>query len=400
MKRMIAIVALVEVLLPIILPIPVDALDDRKDDKKIVIGIVNNFSNYLSPCGDPRGVNFLRSIGMAYEDFIRKNPAFNGRILLKKFDYGSSVVSTEKITLDVVNSDVVAVVGYPCSSFALLGAPILEKNGVPTIMPSATMDSLTEGRKYIFRSCFSDSDQARAMAEFLYCDELKRDAVIIVNSDHPYSVNLANKFNDAFINKGGRVQAIYNTLSSQKSYMDTISKLNSNKYDVIFIPNHERESSVLAKELTEQGIFTTLAGGDGWGNLYGYIFPKYAESDRIDAYAIAHWDVDSKSKYSMDYVDKYYTRYNEQPNDNSALAYDAANILFHAILNAKKWDRDGICNAISSIQTYYGVTGVYSFDGTDGTPRKTIYIVKFKGDKASMNVSGGRAFSIHKNVAY
>jgi branched-chain amino acid transport system substrate-binding protein len=371
---------------------PADAAD------KLIIGLVNDFSDYNSPCGDPMGKNFLRSVTMAYNDFVLDHPEYKDAIELRKFDYGSSVTDTERITRKLVTSDVLALVGYPCSSFAVLAAPIVDEAKIPLIMPSATMDELTQGKRYIFRSCFRDADQAKAMASFLYTDLHKRKSAIIVSADHPYSVNLANKFQEYFERNGGEVVKIYKILSTQKSFDRVISDLKTLNCDAVFIPNHEIESSAILKEISRQQVQITAAGGDGWGNLYGYIMSKLMGSNRIDAYAVSHWDVSASSSSSKSFIKRYEELFGESPNDNAALAYDAMSLLLKAVSRGHAKTRNEIAMSIRSIRHYNGVTGMMSFDQNEGTPRKNVNIVKYVGAGDGKGVGAERPFKVQKII--
>lgn len=360
-------------------------LDAVTDDGEIVIGLANNFSDYKSPCGDPLAVNFYNAAEMALEDFLAENGKYKDLIKFRKFDYGSSAVKTIEVTKEAVKSNAVALVGYPCSSYAVIAAPIAESGRVPLMTPSATIDNLTEGRRYIFRASFRDEDQAKAIANYLYKINGNRKAVVVVNEDYPYAVNLSNKFQKQFVDNGGVVVKVYHTLSTRNDYGDVVNDIKAGSQDVVFIPNHEKESSLIIKQLIMAGVVTTVAGGDGWGNLYGYIMPRFVGDHEIDAFAVSHWDVQSQSSKSRSFLDRYRTLHKAVPNDNSALAYDAVSIILEAIRKANKKDRDGIKSAIESIKSFDGVTGTISFNRGDGTPSKDVHIVKYKhGDTESI----------------
>ncbi|MFH1653638.1 MAG: ABC transporter substrate-binding protein [Pseudomonadota bacterium] len=365
-------------------------------DQNITIALVNNFSDFRSPCGDPKGENFLNALNLALEDFLKDHKKYSDQIILRKYDYGNSPLNTERITLEAVRSDAVALIGYPCSSFALLAAPIAEAHNVAMITPSATIDSLTESREYVYRASFRDEDQAKVMAEFLANDLDKKKAVVIVNQNYPYCTNLSEQFQHYFKKYGGKIVKVFNTLSSQKSYNKEVNEMNHLSYDVVFIPNHEMESATMVKEIYNLSMETTVAGGDGWGNLYGYIFPAIVGNKKIDAYAIAHWNRDSVDTSSKEFQKRYYNRFGFYPNDNSALAYDAMSLLLHAISKAKKINRKEINAELKSIRSHFGVTGRFSYNRGNGTPSKNVYIVKYP--QPNLSHEGDRRFEHYKSV--
>jgi branched-chain amino acid transport system substrate-binding protein len=367
-----------------------------KIGKAVTIALVNNFSDFKSPCGDPQGRNFENAVRMALRDFEMTSERFAGKIKLRKFDYGSSVLNAEETTLNAIASGAVAIVGYPCSSYAVLGAPIAEKAGVVMVTPSATIDSLTEGKRYVFRAAFKDEYQAKAMAKFLITEKKKSNAVIIANADYPYCMNMSDKFSYYFSKYGGRILKKYHVLSSKSDFSDVIDDLKLQGSDVVFIPNHEMESSVVVGQLLDADVNVTIAGGDGWGNLYGYIFPKYIGDKALDAYAIAHWSLDSQDESSQAFRKRYYEQYGDYPNDNSALAYDAMAVTLQALNRADTLDREGLRKALADMDGYDGVTGYMKYRGGDGTPFKTIYIVKYP--KRNLECDGLRRFVVHRKI--
>src|SRR6185503_5730226 len=97
--------------------------------------------------------------------------------------------------------------GENSSTQSLAGAPICQKNKVPMISPSSTNPRVTEQGDYIFRVCFTDPYQGKALAAFVK-NSLKLDtAAILVDKKTDYSVGLAQFFRTAYEEIGGKIVA-------------------------------------------------------------------------------------------------------------------------------------------------------------------------------------------------
>ncbi|HEY5998725.1 MAG TPA: ABC transporter substrate-binding protein, partial [bacterium] len=73
--------------------------------------------------------------------------------------------------------------------------------------------------------------------------------------------------------------------------------------------------------------------------------------------------------------------YGAPPDDVAALTYDAFGLLFTALKNAGKTDRESVRNALARLPGYPGVTGDMKFQEGSGDPVKSAVILQIKGGK-------------------
>jgi len=129
---------------------------------------------------------------------------------------------------------------------------------------------------------------------------------------------------------------------------------------VIYIPGYYGDVTLIAKQARQLGLTQTLLGGDGWDA------PELWQlgGDALNgAYISTHYSVDDPSPGIKSFVEEYMRRYgNLTPDAHAALAYDAARILFDAIIRAGTTDGPKLRDALAQTKDFNGVTGTISMD--------------------------------------
>jgi ABC-type branched-subunit amino acid transport system substrate-binding protein len=80
------------------------------------------------------------------------------------------------------------------------------------------------------------------------------------------------------------------------------------------------------------------------------------------------------------FVDVYYTKYNREPENIEALAYDTAGIIIDVLDDMEIKTRAQFVAALKKVGNYEGVTGKTSFD-SDRVAQKTPFILKVNKGK-------------------
>ena len=83
----------------------------------------------------------------------------------------------------------------------------------------------------------------------------------------------------------------------------------------------------------------------------------------------------------MKFISGYTKTYGAAPDDVAALTWDAFGLLFTAIGNAGKTDREAVRGALAKLPAYAGVTGDMKFQDGSGDPIKSAVILQIKGGK-------------------
>jgi serine/threonine protein kinase/ABC-type branched-subunit amino acid transport system substrate-binding protein len=250
-----------------------------------------------------------------------------------------------------------ALLGEFQSNLSLGAAEIAQEFGVPMISHDSTNPAVTQKGEYIFRVCFTDEFQGRAMSKFAIGENLKN--VAVLRAKDQYAIGLARAFADNLHKYGGSniPGDVYD--EGDTDFTAQLENIKSRKPDAIFIPGYYPEVRLIAKQSKELGLAVPLLGGDGWDSPEILERPA-AELD--NCYYSNHYFVGDDDPKVAGFVREYRTNYGQRPDSVAALAYDAANVLFDAIGRANSTDREAIRNAIAQTKDFPGVTGNITID--------------------------------------
>ena len=125
--------------------------------------------------------------------------------LIIEDDQGRPDQAANVVTKLITGDNVVAVIGENSSNNSLAAAPICQANKVPMISPSSTNPAVTDKGEYIFRVCFTDPYQGKALATFVKNNLNLDTAAILIDKKNDYSVGLAQFFQKEFEALGGKI---------------------------------------------------------------------------------------------------------------------------------------------------------------------------------------------------
>lgn len=359
-------------------------------DRKITVGLAANFSAMSDSTSNPYANYFRNAIEMAFDQSKDKLKAKGLEIQLKEFDYSDDKLKVIVTANDAVQSNAVAVIGYIYSSDALLAGPIFARNKLLMLSPTATADRIEEIGHFVRRTCFNDSYQGKILGDYAWKTQKVRTVAIVSVADCAYCQSLRTAFKERFEALGGKVTLDQTILSTDSNFDELTQSLKTKKFDAIFVPNYERVSATLISTLYDAGVKPRLwLGGDGWGNSVD-LFYRIVGKRKFKAYTISHWHPDIDTAKSKHFLSEFTRRYGKSPVDTAVLAYDAAELLIQALLNASNYSREGILEAVEKIRVLDGVTGRLVYPNSSRTPEKPAVLLKFENGLMSVErIIGG-----------
>ena len=275
-------------------------------------------------------------------------------------DKGSPEEAARRTTKLIDTDKVVAIIAGGTSSNSLAAAPKAQSSQVPLISPSSTDPAVTQTGDYIFRACFVDSFQGEVMASFAVRTLKAQKAAILYDFNSPYGRGLTEYFKLSFTKLGGRIVSEQTYAQEDADFKGQLSTIRSSEPDVIYIPGYYGDVTLIAKQARQLGLTQTLLGGDGWDAPE--LWPLGGDALN-GAYISTHYSVDDPSPGIKSFVEEYMRRYgNLTPDAHAALAYDAARILFDAIIRAGTTDGPKLRDALAQTKDFNGVTGTISMD--------------------------------------
>ena len=286
------------------------------------------------------------------------------------------------VTKLITGNGVVALIGENSSNQSLAAAPIAQANGVPMISPSSTNPAVTEKGDHIFRVCFTDPYQGKALAFFVRGQLAMETAAILLDKKNDYSVGLAEVFAREFQAAGGRIVAEQSYSGGDSEFRPQLTTIRAASPQVLFIPGFYTDVGQIAIQARDLGLNVPLVGGDGWDSpVVIQIGGKSVEG----SYFSDHYFIGDPSPHVQTFVAEYRRRHGDDPPATAALGYDALRLFADAARRAGSLDRKAIRDQIAATKGLQGVAGEITM-GVDRNPIKPVAMIKI--ENGQMNFAG------------
>jgi branched-chain amino acid transport system substrate-binding protein len=315
---------------------------------------------------------------LAVDQLNRSGGTLGKRLeLLAEDDHNEPSEAASAVSKLITRDHVVALIGENASSRSLAAAPIAQNYQVPMVSPSSTNVEVTTKGDYIFRVCFIDSYQGKALATFARQTLKVETAALLVDSRSDYSVGLAGAFRDSFTRLGGRIIAEEKYAEGDSDFSAQLTAIRPLKPDAIVVPGYYTDAGLIARQARALGIEAKLLGADGWDS------PKLLEIGGATvegAYFSNHYSADNPSPAVRAFVADYRRAYGADPDSIAALSYDAARLIADAIHRAGSTEGNRVRDALASTKDFPAVTGKITMDA-DRNPVKPAVILRIEGGK-------------------
>jgi branched-chain amino acid transport system substrate-binding protein len=318
----------------------------------------------------------VQGVKLAAEEINNAGGVFGRKIrLIIEDDTGRAEEAASVVTKLITRDGVNGVIGENSSNQSLAAAPICQAAKVPMISPSSTNPNVTKKGDYIFRVCFTDPYQGKALAIFVRNNLGVANVGILKDNKNDYSVGLAEFFSSAFTQLGGKIVAEQSYSGGDTEFRPQLTAIKSAKPQVLFIPGFYTDVGQIAIQARDLGISIPMVGGDGWDSPTVIAIGGKA----VDGcYFSDHYFVGEPRPAVQRFVGEIRKRYGRNPDANAALGYDALRIFAAAIQRSGSLDRKAIRDQIASTSEYQGVSGVITM-GPDRDPIKPVAIIKIDG---------------------
>ncbi len=320
----------------------------------------------------------VQMVELSVEEINNQGGLLGRPVKLIILDNKSSPIGSSMAARKAVQLGVPAVIGAAWSSHSLQIAPVLQQAKIPMITGTSTNPKVTRIGNYIFRTCFIDSFQAQAMAQFAYTELGARKAIVLEIINEEYSLTLAELFSKSYQQYGGKVILKESYENDAVDFANILKKVKTLHPDVVYVPGYARDSGLLIKQAASMEIQTTFLGADGWAGPLIYDIGGNALEGN---YYSAHWHHDVSFPQSIHMKKMYYQKYKSKiPSINAPLSYDAVMLLADAINRAGTFDRARIRQALAETKGFQGATGTITFDEHGDPLNKPVIIIKLGKD--------------------
>ena len=320
----------------------------------------------------PHNLPLVPLIELAVDEINSQCGVLGHPLKLLLIDNHSTPIGSTQAAGKAIKSHAIAIIGCNWSSHSLAVAKVAQREGIPMISNISIHPDVTLTGNYIYRICFTDIIQGKAMASFARNTLKARTGILFVDLNNEYGIVLSEQFKNFFEASGGLILARleYKNNSDLLHFHQLVSQAKKLKPDVVFIPGFV-ESGIIIREMSRAGISAIPLGGDGWG--FNDFF-KAGGSELKQGYYCTHWSRQDSSAPSLEYL--AHRQNKKEVWASEILAVDAVNLLAHAIQKAgTATDRSKIRETLSRTKDFQGISGTIYFD-KNGDPIKNVIIVK------------------------
>jgi len=287
------------------------------------------------------------------------------------------------VTQQLLTDGVLAMIGPNASRNAIPASETAEANKLLMITPwstnpQTTLDAKTGQPKHdVFRAAFIDDFQGTVAAKFAITDLKSKKPAVLYDSNSAYNTGIAAIYKQALEKNGVPVVAYQTYTTGDTDFSTQLKAIQDAHADSLFLPNYYNEVPAQVKQAHAQGFTGWVLGSDSWGNLE---LLSLCGGDCEGSYFTTHYATDIATPKAQAFIQAYQAAYTKTPDDVAALTYDSFGLLFQALQEAGKVDREAVREALSTIKSYEGVTGNMQFKST-GDPVKSAVIIQIRNGK-------------------
>ena len=363
-------------------------------------------SGPMSGKSEANGQAMVRGVQL-YLDQINRQGGIHGHpVKLLTFDDQGEPDLAEKKALEIAkDSKALAVIGHYGSSASIAAAPIYKKYGVPAVSGSSTADALTVDNDWYFRTIFNNSDQGALLANYVH-KVLHYDEINILFDEDAYGSTLSAAFiqEAKLIGLDIKLQWHFNSADSFNQSLKNITErlgASPNKQTILFLATHSTEAVetlVALKQLED--VRVDIIGGDALSSTNFLKKLRQYPQEQINpghysngVYSVSPLLFNLAGKRAQDFGEAFVKKYQEEPLMTSALYYDAATVVIHAMKSAleqgktipfeeiRQRIKEGLWHLASIENAIEGVTSPLYFD-KQGDIIKPIPIGVYKNGNA------------------
>lgn len=277
------------------------------------------------------------------------------------------------VAQQLVDDDVVGVIGHLNSGATIPAAKVYFDAGIPEISPSATAIAYThQGFNTAFRVMSNDAQQGGALGHYA-TDVLHARRIAIIDDRTAYGQGLADQFAHTVQAQGATIVDREYTTDKSTDFMAILTTIKASSPQVIFFGGMDPQAGPLARQMQQLGITAQFMGGDGMQtNQFIHLAGSAAEGTIASTPGVPLAQMPQGLAFKSRFTAKYGDIQNYAP-----YAYDAVYVLVNAMKRANSADPERYILELPKTD-YAGVTGRIRFDahGDLAQGEVTVYQVK------------------------
>lgn len=320
---------------------------------EVPVGIAAPLTGTYAWVGDENSRGAMKAI-----DDLNRDGGVQGKgimpVLADDFcDPDQAVAAARKL----VDEEVAAVVGHPCSGAAIPASTIYEKAGIVFISSTATNPALTErGHRMTFRVIGRDDLQGRIVGDYL-ADALREADVALVHDGQVYGEGVTEHVRARLEQYDLKPTFVASISPGTTNFSDLIDRLEAAEIEVLFFGGHTAEGGLLIRQARERMPDLAVVAPDG---VHSEDFPLIAGGAVEGVRMTSSPDAAAKPE-AVAVVEAFRDEGVDHPGFSTLQAYATVQVWAQAVERAGTVDGEAVAAALRD-GTFETVLGPIGFD--------------------------------------
>ncbi|NMQ18563.1 amino acid ABC transporter substrate-binding protein [Candidatus Competibacter phosphatis] len=275
----------------------------------------------------------------------------------------------ERVTRELIDRGVAAIVGPMTSVIAARMVPIANEAGMLLMSPTVATDDLSHQDDYFFRVSSSAREYATKVA--IYQRHLRRVAAAYDLSNQSYTISWLHGFRDTLTKNGGAVIQVLGFKSAGDTpFLPIARDLLATQPDEVLIVANAVDTALLCQQIRKLNAHVPIVIAE-WGateqliELGGKAVEGVIMTQFFDRNSIV-------PRYRA-FRQRYRDRFDQEPGFAGTAGFDAANVVMDAL--AQRRSGQSLKEVVQAVRRFEGVQHLVYFDEYGDTKRETFISV-------------------------
>ena len=335
-----------------------------------------------------------RGIELAVKEINDAGGILGKKFQVIKYDEKGDPQESLKVVTRLIEQDQVNVIFGPLSSNSMMAVGEYVNNAKTVTMgPAVGVVWTNQGWDYVFRCTSNTYMQCVQAADLIEKQGYKKIAIFNINEE--YGNNSRKDIIALLEKKNIGIQIVANEVykNGDTDFTSQSVRIANSGADCVFLVGWANDCGSLLKQIRRSGFEGPIVGDN---SLPGLPVREVAGSASDDVYCTAAYilpdtvaEIDTNPSFTSPMINKflhaYYKEFKELPtNDNCYRSYDGIYIIAEAIKNAKSIKSADIQKALSNIDNFDRIAGVFSYVGNHGEGIYTVNVYRFVDGKVEL----------------
>jgi branched-chain amino acid transport system substrate-binding protein len=317
------------------------------------------------------GILFRNSATMAVETFNKSGKLPGVTIVLKFEDSKGDAKEGVNIAKKFVDdTQIVGVLGDFSSTVSMAAAQVYKEAKMPQLSQTASHPDYVKISEWQFRNITTQAYEGPFVARWAMGNpHLKKFAIVGIQND--WGQSAVQNFADGVKANGGEVVSTEFFNPGTRDFRAILTKVARERPDAVYMAMFYEDGAAFLQQRLQMGVKTPVFATS---SLYSPKVIELAGPAANELFLSSTFMKENASPNVQAYVKEYTARYKSDPDQFSAQAFDATNIMLDAIVRAggAGATRQKVRDALAATKNFPGVTGNTTFDPVTREPSKTL----------------------------